>query len=157
MLKDVSQRAFCQSGMHRHDSPMDILAVPLLERDMTTLLPQLHKSRALQRSHHTLAGDTRKLRPQAQSPRDFNKRPERLLCRRLSVCVAPSFEKKLNSLSQIGPSGLNVRPLRGNTQFRTSRDVEVVLFGNQRGIAVRHESMVADELERAQKVFELGR
>jgi hypothetical protein len=151
LLENVSQRAFCQRGIHRHHGPADILAVPLLERDMTALLSQLHESSAFQRSQYTLAGDTRKLRSQAQSPRDFNKRPEWLLCRRLPVCVAPSFKKKLDRLAQIGPSGLNVRALRGDTQFRASRDVEIVLFGNQRGIAVRHESMVADELEEVQQ------
>lgn len=153
LLKDVSQSAFCQCRMHRHHGSVDVFAMPLLERDVTALLPQLHESRAFRRQHYALARNTRKFWSQAGSPRNFNKRPEWLLCRGLLPGIAPSFEKKLNRLSQIGPCGLNVRPLRSDAQFRTSSDVEIVLFGNQRGIAVRHESMVADELRPAQQRY----
>jgi len=72
------------------------------------------------------------------SLRDFDDRPEGSFAVRRRFWGTPSFEIQLNGLAQVGPSRLDIFPLRRDAKLRAARDVPFIFFGDQRGEAVVH-------------------
>jgi hypothetical protein len=76
--------------------------------------------------------------------RDFNDRPERLFLRGGILGTALSLEIELDGLTEIRSRGFDAFALRRNVEFGTAGDVEVILFGDQCGEAVRHKEMLSE-------------
>ena len=141
LAKNVGQGALSECFVHRHDSSEDFLRSSFLERDVAALLAQFDKSGPLQCADKSLAGNARELR---HLSRDFNDRPEGLFLSGHFLGTAPSLEIDLDGLAEIRSRGFDAFALGRNVEFRTAGDVEVILFGDQCGEAVRHVEMLSE-------------
>jgi len=69
---------------------------------------------------------------------DFYDSPEGRFATGRRLWDAPRFEIQFNGFAQVGPSRLDIFPLRCNAKFRAARDVPFFFFGDERREPVVH-------------------